>query len=397
MRILQLTAFYLPSQGGIQYYVRNLCRELSRQGHALDIVTINTERTVQREEHPEGNVYRCALDYSYHRGLISRELIRTLFRRRDYDILHVHIPFPLGLEVAVLAGWRNGIPVVVTHHGSGKKSDRLYTLIASAYDMVYRHASLRGVARTIFLTESYRDEVVLPSSIRATTRIVRTGADIESFRPDIDGAAIRRQHGLSTDDTVGLWVGSLNEHNRYKGVNYLLDALGCDPAARMKLLVVGVGSLQQELIAQAARLGIGDRVRFTGPVENSALPGYYAASDFFVLPSIQGPENSPVVVFEAMASGKPVIATDIAGVREIVEERATGLLVPPRDVPALAAALGTLIVNSGLRGELGRKSREKAEHHSWERCALQTAAIYHEAKGTPDGNLLDRRLFRKAR
>jgi glycosyltransferase involved in cell wall biosynthesis len=381
MRILQLTAFYLPSLGGIQYYVRNLSRALAHHGHDIDILTVNTERVQAREERPEGTVYRCALDFNYHRGLISRELVRQLFRRGDYDVLHVHIPFPLGLEVAALATRRNGIPLVVTHHGTGTKDDRLYTVIAGLYDQVYRRLSLRMAATTIFLTESYRDEIGLATSLRARTRIVRTGADVETFSPAVDGAPIRERFGFRASDVVGLWVGSLSEHNRYKGVNYLIDALAHEAARSTKLLVVGGGPLQDELRAQVAALSLDDRVRFAGAIQNDELPGYYAASDVFTLPSIQGPENSPVVVFEAMASGKPVVASDIAGVREIVEDQRTGFLVPPRNSGALAAALGRLAASSELRASLGQCARAKAIEHSWQRCALQMEQLYLSAAG----------------
>jgi len=103
----------------MQYYVRNLSQALTDRGHEVAILTVNTDQAPAREERPEGTVYRCALDFNYHRGLISRELIGRLFAQRGYDALHVHIPFPLGLEIAVLAARRRGTPVVVTHHGTG--------------------------------------------------------------------------------------------------------------------------------------------------------------------------------------------------------------------------------------------------------------------------------------
>jgi glycosyltransferase involved in cell wall biosynthesis len=383
MRILQLTAFYLPSLGGIQYYVRNLSQALTDQGHAVDVLTVNTEHVEASEQRPEGTIYRCALDASYHRGLVSRELIGRLLCHRGYDVMHVHIPFPLGLEMATLAARLKDTPLVVTHHGTGKKDDRLYTTIAGTYDMLYRNVTLRGAKSVVFLTESYRGEVKLPSSVGHRTQIVRTGADIHAFNPHVDGSAVRTEHGLGEKDVVALWVGSLNEHNRYKGVNYLIDALTLPPAQYVKLLVVGGGPLQNELKARSLQLGLEGRVRFAGAVENSLLPGYYAASDFFVLPSISGPENSPVVVFEAMASGKPIIASDIAGVREIVDHEQTGLLALPRNVQALADALGKLARDTELRSRLGEQARARSTEHSWQSCALQMERIYHSAQ-SPD-------------
>jgi glycosyltransferase involved in cell wall biosynthesis len=324
-------------------------------------------------------IRRCDLKFSYHKGLVSPELIRRLFERQSYDLIHVHIPFPLGLEAAVIAAQYHGIPVVVTHHGTGPKDDRLYTVVASAYDRLQRGFSLARTAQIVFLTDSYRDEMALSPRLASRVRIVRTGADIDMFSPNVDGTAVRKQYGLGQAECVGLWVGSLNEHNRYKGLDYLLEALATTDARDIRFLIVGGGELLSELQAKATRLGLGQRVKFTGPVSNENLPEYYAAANFFTLPSIKGPENSPVVVFEAMASGKPVIASDLPGVREIVRAGQTGLLVPPRDIGSLANALRFIRENVDLCASFGQQGRELAAIHSWSNCAAEMETVYSRA------------------
>lgn len=385
MRIAHIVAFYLPSQGGMQYYVRNLTRALAARGHCNTIMTVNTEGVATRQEAPEGIIHRYNLDMSYHRGLVSTELVARLLNMGGYDALHVHIPFPLGLEAAVLGAQLRRIPVVVTHHGTGTKDDRLYSLIAGAYDRVYRQGSLRLADRIVFLTESYRDQVPLSRSLRMRSSVVRTGVDIARFHPDIDGSGYRHRYGLAPSDTVGVWVGSLSEHNRYKGVNYLIAALTQMEKAHVKLLIVGDGPLQDELRRQAATLGVAARVYFAGAVANEDLPGHLAAADFFVLPSIRGPENAPLVVFEAMATGKAVIASDLAGVREIIEDGRTGLLVPPHDADALCAAIERLTRDLRLRVQLGQGGRLKAETHSWDACAAEMERIYSSTGNVAPG------------
>jgi glycosyltransferase involved in cell wall biosynthesis len=379
MRILQLTAFYLPSVGGIQYYVRNLSQALVGLTHSVTILTVNTDGAPAQERRPEGMVLRCALNASYHRGLVSAELVNRLMSLQGYDVIHAHIPFPLGLEAAALGSKLRGTPLVVTHHGTGPKDDRLYMLVAGLYDKIYRHLSLRAARRVVFLTNSYREEIALPPRVAARTRIVRTGADTARFNPHVDGSAVRARYGFSSQDVVALWVGSLNEHNRYKGIDYLLMAIARPQCAAVKALIVGDGALRSGLQDMAEQLGLADRVRFVGTVDNSLLPEYYAASDFFVLPSIHGPENSPVVVFEAMASGRAVVASDIPGVREIVEHERTGLLVSPKDVGALADALSRIGGDHGARTRWAANARAKACEHSWERVAERMVGLYHEA------------------
>lgn len=362
----------------MQYYVRNLAHALTVRGHGNTIVTVDTEGAANREVAEEGTIYRCALNMSYHRGLISSELVVRLLNAGGYDALHVHIPFPLGLETAVLGGHLHRVPIVVTHHGMGYKDDRLYNLIAGAYDRMYRLGSLHFADRIVFLTESYRGEIPLLPSLRKRSVVVHTGVDTVRFHPGVD-RTYRHRYGFSPSDIVGIWVGSLSEHNRYKGVDYLIQALAHVDSA-IKLLIVGDGPLLAELRCQAIQLGVSNRVRFTGSVPNEDLPRHLAASDFFALPSIRGPENAPLVVLEAMAAGKAIISSDLPGVREIVEDNRTGLLVAPRNASALAEAMRRLAVSQDLRTHLGQNGRLKAEAHSWDICAARMEAVYESVK-----------------
>jgi glycosyltransferase involved in cell wall biosynthesis len=381
MRILQITPFYPPSLGGTQYFVQGLSRGLIRRGHEVDVLTINTETVEPLETDSEGiNVRRCALNASYYRGLVSIEFALRLLKAEDFDLYHVHVPYALGLELATVASRRNRKPLVATHHGQGIRGDPLYTLIAGSYSLFSRAISLRGPHCIIFLTQSYADSLWLPRAVRRRVRIVRTGANISSFSPDHDGACVRRRHQIGEEVPLVLFVGSLRAGNQYKGVGHLIRALP-EVKRRVKnvrLMIVGGGRLLPELKELASHLEITDAIVFTGSVKNDLLPRYYSAADTFVLPSIAGPENSPVVVFEAMASGKPVVASGLPGVCEIVQHEETGLLVPPRDINALAAALVRVLTDPDFRSSAGRKARARAKGHSWDHCAAQMETIYKE-------------------
>jgi len=381
VRILQITAFYPPSQGGIQYFVQGLSRGLARRGHDVDVLTINTEDVEPLETDSAGiDVRRCALNASYHRGLISVEFGLRLLEAKFYDLYHVHIPFALGLEIAAVASRRNQKPLVATHHGQGIQGDPLYTLVAGSYSLFSRAVSLRCTHCIVFLTQSYADSLWLPRTVRRRVRIVCTGADILNFSPDHDGSSVRRYYQMNEEVSLVLFVGSLRAGNRYKGVDYLIRAL---PEVKrvvkhVRLMIVGGGSLLVEFRELARRLELNDTIIFTGPVENALLPSYYSAADAFVLPSIHGPENSPVVVFEAMASGKPVVASRLPGVCEIVRHEETGLLVPPGDTSALTKALVRVLTDSDFQLNAGRKARARAERYSWDHCAAEMEKIYQE-------------------
>ncbi len=381
MKILQVTPFFYPSLAGIQTYVLNLSQNLSQRGHQVDILTVNTEKAPKEEVTAENiKVYRCSPNFRYHKGLVSFEFIRELFQSKDYNLYHIHIPFALGLETAIAASRINHIPLVATHHGEGTQGDILFSMIAKSYSKLSRSISLRYVDRLIFLTRSYSDSLGLSTKTRERVRIVRTGADIHQFSPANDGSELRAKYGFNDSDRVLLFVGALGKYNRYKGVDYLLRAVHQvrNENSYVKLVIVGGGELVPELTQLAQELNLGQDVIFSGSVPHEQMPPYYAMCDVFVLPSISGPESCSMVLFEAMASGKPSIASDLPGVRDTIKGGETGLKVPPKDSGALAQAILCLVEDDNLRSEMSQNARREAEGLSWQKCAEEIEAVYRE-------------------
>ena len=381
MKILNITGFYPPSLGGIQLFVQSLCKSLAEIGHHVDVLTINTENNAQNETTPQGiKILRCKLDFNYHRGLFSREFFYQMLNSKGYDIYHVHVPFPFGNEVAVLSSKLNNIPIVATHHGQSLHGNITYTAIAGSYSIFSRVISFQFLDSIIFLTRSYAQSIWLPNGLRNKIRIVPTGADLDTFLPARNVNLIRKKFGISENSSLLIFVGHLGKTNRYKGIDYLIRALKnvLNEVEFVKVLIIGGGDWLPELKSLSGKLKLNDAIIFTGPVENHYLPDYYSAADVFVLPSIRGPENSPVVLFEAMASGLPVIATDLPGVNEIVQHGETGLLVEPRNIPELSAALVRILSDSDFQSSTGKKARKLAESYSWHQCAHDMENIYGE-------------------
>jgi len=145
----------------------------------------------------------------------------------------------------------------------------------------------------------------------------------------------------------------------YKGQRYLIEAVRDLDVA---VWLAGAGPLEVELKAQARALGIGDRVRFCGPVADADLPAMIHACDIFVLPSITPSEAFGIVQIEAMACGKPVISCELAsGVPFVNQDGVTGIVVPPGSAAALAEAVGRLLVEPALRQRMGESGRCRAE------------------------------------
>lgn len=381
MNILQITPFFYPVVHGGVTYILNLSQNLWQRGHQVDILTVNTENAPKEEVMASNiRVYRCSLNFRYIKGLISFDFARKLFQAKDYDVYHIHIPFAVGLEIALAASKVNRIPLVATHHGDGTVTDIPYSMVAKAYSKFSRSISFGYVDRLIFLTRSYPESLGLSTRIKERLKIVRPGIDLQAFSPLNDGSKLRARFGLDQNDKVLLFVGALVKYNRYKGVDYLIRAMRQvrNRNSHAKLVVVGGGELASELKNLARELNLAQDVIFTGSVPHEQLPPYYAMCNIFVLPSISGPESCGLVVIEAMASGKPAIVSDLPGVRDNIESGSTGLRVPPKNVEALADAILRLVEDNSLRNEMAHNARAEVETYSWQKCAEEIEAIYKQ-------------------
>jgi phosphatidylinositol alpha-mannosyltransferase len=201
--------------------------------------------------------------------------------------------------------------------------------------------------------------------------IIPNGVDLGRYGLDVPPLA-RYCDGRLNILFVGRW-------EKRKGLSYLIRAYELVqrdfPDAR--LLVVGPegrhGGAYREYVANRGLRGI----EFIGRVSDAELPRYYRTADVFCAPSTSG-ESFGIVLPEAMASGKPVVTTDIEGYRQVVGHGIHGLLVPPRDERALAAALCALLGNAAERERLGTNGRLAAQQYAWERVAGRVLTYYRE-------------------
>jgi glycosyltransferase involved in cell wall biosynthesis len=206
--------------------------------------------------------------------------------------------------------------------------------------------------------------------------VVHNGIDLQRFSPSIAGDDIRIEFGLDATTPLVGTVSRLGEAR--KGVNYFIDMVASvatrHPEARF--LVVGDGTLRPALEAQAARLGIADRVIFTG--ERKDVAKLLAAMDVFVIPSLY--EACQYSLLEAMAMGKPVVATPAGVAPDVVFDHETGLLVPLADGQALAQAVSELLNDRALAARVGARARElMLRHFSVDTMVDNIARVYAEA------------------
>ncbi len=343
------------AQGGAKATEEN-CRRLREGGVRCDVVP-----TLTREVNPMKDLRTLWW------------LLRFLRRERPV-IVHTHTS-KAGI-LGRLAAWLTGVPVVV-HTPHGHVYYGHFGQVLSWLFLQTERLLARWTSQMIALTESERDEHLTRGVGRANHfAVVPSGIDLERFR-QVAGVIGRYPRGLDCP-LDAIVVGSVGWLTQVKGHRFLIEALArLKPLhPRLYAVIVGSGRLRDELAALAADRGVKDSVVFLG--ERTDVPDCLAAMDIFVLPSLN--EGMGRALVEAMAAGRPVIATRVGGVPAVVEDRRTGLLVPPGDSAALATAIDELLRRPDWAKELGAAAQQSIGDRFSATAMVQTIeAIYAEA------------------
>lgn len=307
-------------------------------------------------------------------------LLRLTARIR-FDIIHAHWVIPNGPVAAVAASLRHK-PLVVSLHGSDVWVAERSNLLRRAAHSVFRRAD--GVSAS---SDDLRQRAIRIGAPRRVSEVIPYGVDPASFAPSPapnPGADLRHTLGLPDNALILLSVGRMVYK---KGFEYLVRALPAVLAAHPNahLVFAGGGDLLDELKQLAVTLGVADHITFTGFVERDRLPLYFSGCDLFVLPSIRDEAGNvdglPNTLLEAMASGRPVVASRVAGVPLAVRPGENGELVAEKDPVALAEAINRLLADRDLRERYGAASRRRVlDDLNWQAVAGRFIDLYTFAR-----------------
>ncbi len=304
------------------------------------------------------------------------QVARRVAKDVQATVIHGHWVVPGGVLAAAVA---RSHPLVISIHGSD-----IYLAERSAWARRATRAALRRATRVTACSEDLRSRAIALGGIADRIEVLPYGVDACRFRPDTTSRAKGRTD-LGVKDKVPL-IFTAGRLVRKKGFEYLLEAVALLSKSWPTLLLViaGSGDLEDELRERLSTLGIVDHVRLLGSVKQDRIPTLLAAADVAVVPSVRDEAGNvdglPNTVLEAMSSGTPLVATTAGGINAVAVNGRTAILVPERDVIALAGALDTLLKNPEKRVTLGRAAREEVRcKHTWEGVAERFEEIYESA------------------
>ena len=394
-------------------FVKHLAEAVARRGHQVfALVPFDPELRPDPDTPLEISSFRYVRPDRWHRLGYSRTLhrdqgmklgtylqsplyflfavraLRRLVRRQRIDLVHAHWILPNGYVASRVAA-TTGVPYAITLHGSDvfmAERNPLFRAMA--------RRALAGAAHVTSCSAELRDRLLALGGAEhaAKVLVVPNGTDLVAEPPAAvegasgdAGAALRARLGIAPEARLVAAVGRLVDK---KGFRYLLDAapaiLAAFPAAR--IVLGGGGDLRAELEEQARRLGIAGAVVFTGGLSHPEVLALVAACELFVMPSVRDARGNvdglPIVVLEAMAAGKAVVATAISGLPLAVTDGVTGRLVPERDPAALAAAVLELLGDPERARRLGEAGRRRVRDElNWDAVAAIHDRLYRRAFG----------------
>jgi glycosyltransferase involved in cell wall biosynthesis len=370
-RLLMAAPYFPPHLGGVEFYAYNLALKLQNDfGWYVCVVTTGT-RGIKVIKTIENNLIVYRLPYWLK---ISNTpfnplwpfWIHRIVKRENISIIDAHAPVPLFADIALRVA--SNVPVVISYHmmsmAKGRSgADRLISL----YEDHVLPTTLNRAQQIICSSDKVRDIFLSQFSHKSVT--ITPGVDIEKFYP----SNIERKNKL-------LFVGSLNKSDNHKGLIFLLGALKIikQTCPDIGLDVVGEGTGMSMFEKIAEEYDVADSVRFLGGQYDEELATLYRESNIFILPTLN--DSFPLVILEAMASGVPVISTNVGGIPTMIDDKETGYLIEPGDSIVLAEKIQYLLDNPEIAKAFGNKGRNKVvQNLTWNNQAEKTNSVLIES------------------
>lgn len=376
MKVAHIVCTFPPYYGGMGNVAFEIASGLMRLGHEVMVYTpeYGENESFEKEE----MVKRLKPRLYYGNAASMPQLKKEL---EDFDIVHLHYPFFGTANIVRKWKLRNlHKKMVITYHMDTRAPSwkgLVFALYAKFWMPKVLGAADALIATSFDYIESSDARKIFQTQKKKWLEIP-LGVDSDRFFPRPKPEEFFRSLGLDSENPTILFVGGMDPAHYFKGVLILLQAMSLlvKKIPEVQLLLVGDGELRENFENQAKGMGIWDSVRFVGRASDDELPLYYNMADIFVLPSIHQGEAFGMVLLEAMASGVPVIATDIAGVRSVALQG--GMTVAAKDPVAVAESLLEYFSLPEDEQENWKKKARKVveEKFSWDMVLTQIERLY---------------------
>lgn len=357
------------SHNGVSMHINKITKYLSRRGDIdLHIITLgNKNKSIQKD-----NLNIHTVKKWFHHILsipISILLLRRKILKIDPDIVHAQLTVAPYSTVAALV--RNRYPVLLTVHGTATRdTEYLSGFIFILFKLVHKPNERYVVSKIpniIIVAPQVKD--IIDGMTFSKIHVIPNGIEFEDIQ-NIQPKSIKHPSIL--------YVGGLR---KIKGIDILLKAIPIikEKVPTVHVYIAGSGLQENELKNIVKELNMEENVEFLGFISERDKYAYYKSTDVCVFPSRQ--DYGPIVLPEAMACGKPIVASNVGGIPFMVENGKTGLLFESENVEDLAEKIVTLLKDEKLRRKMGEAGKEKVKEFTWDKIAEQTVETYKEILG----------------
>ena len=370
-RIAVVTSYFYPKIGGLENYAYNLAKHLHATGeYQVSIITSNYQGNGYKKETIDGMVvHRLPIWFRVSNTPVNPLWywqVKKIFAAERPDVVHLHSPVPFLPDVAAQAAKQT--PIVLTYHaGSMRKGKWPIDAFIGIYENIFFPILLKRANAIVAISQDFAKKKFPHFSDK--TYFIPTGVELERFK----------RTPMPTKTEVVTFVGRIEHTSSWKGIEQLLQAMVVVLRQRpqVTLELVGGGDAILHFRARAKELNIGPSVIFSGPQVGAGIVEAYQRASVVVLPSTSDAEAFSVALIEAMASGRPVVGTNIGGTPQVIKNEENGLLVPAKDPQALAEAIERVLGDRTLAARLADAGAAKARDFSWEIQTKKYSNLFH--------------------
>ena len=366
-KIALISATFPPYAGGTGNVCAAHAKQLSVIGYDVHVFTPGL--SVEANKLQNYTIHRLHSMVKFGNAFFLPQL---LWRLRTYDLIHWHYPL-FGGEFTALAAYIWNIPLIITYHQDVVLQGWRNSIV-NILERTFGIRALKSARRVLYSSEDYAQQSKFYGELdNAKIGIIPNGVDTQTFIP---------KASLGDKPFKALLVANLDKAHYFKGVPNFIRAIA--ETKGIQALIIGDGSLKESYIKMVETYRLGDRLTILGRVNNDQLVQYYQMSDVTILPSITTGEAFGLVLLESLACATPVIASNLPGVRTVVESNKDGFLVRPNDIADLKDKIQMMIqLSPQKRIEMGQMGREKVKlNYTWVQIGHELNKVYQKVLGT---------------